>query len=41
MIAKVFITQRQTVDALRQHLRQAVLDQLRCTAIKKTARQTI
>ena len=39
MIVQVFIAQRQTIDALRKHLRQAVLDQQRCTAIDETARQ--
>ena len=40
MIAKIFITQRQPIDALRQHLRQAVLDQHRRPAIDETASQT-
>ncbi len=39
MIAKVFIAQSQTENALRQHLRQLVLDQQRRSAILKTARQ--
>ena len=39
MIAKIFIAQSQTIDTLRKHLRQAMLDQQRSTAIKKTARQ--
>ena len=40
MIAKVFIAQRQTENALRQHLSQLVLDQQRRSAIDKAAHQT-
>ena len=38
VIVQVFVAQRQPVDALRQHLRQAVLDQQWCAAIDETAR---
>jgi hypothetical protein len=39
VIVELFVTQRQPIDALRQHLRQAVLDQQRRAAIVETARQ--
>ncbi len=40
VIVEVLVAQRQPVDALRQHLRQPVLDQQRRPAIDETARQT-
>ncbi|HUD54252.1 MAG TPA: hypothetical protein VMR02_03420 [Terracidiphilus sp.] len=40
MIVQVFVAQRQTVDALRQHLRQTVLDLQWSPAIAETARQS-
>jgi hypothetical protein len=39
MIVEVFVAQRQPVDALRQHLRQRVLDQQRRAAVAEAARQ--
>ena len=40
MIVEVFIAQRQSVDALRKHLRQLMLDQQRRPAVAETACQS-
>ena len=40
MIAEILVAQRQTEDALRQHLRELVRDQQRRSAIDKAGRQT-
>jgi hypothetical protein len=40
MVVEVFIAQRQSIDALRLHLRQRVLDQRARAAVGKTLAQT-
>ena len=40
MVVQILVAQRQPVNALREHLRQLVLDEQRRTAVTETPRQT-